>query len=311
MSEPLKITALSAAITIALGLSSAASAGGSNASEVLDTFANTVKSKAINATESFVESAGLKGLNSIFDKAELNMEFNDGSPEFELGALKAYDEANPNAFLFNQIGINRFDDRTTLNLGLGYRMLNADQTWMGGVNAFYDQEFPDDHKRSSIGVELVSSAVQLRANKYHAITGFITDKSGTDQSALDGDDISLKLALPYMPGAFFEYTKYKWEGVEGATDAKGKKYALGGALSDNLALNIVRIDYDDATQNDKNKVELSYNWRFGHQSQTPTLFDITDTAYQLTKLTTQKYDLVKRENRIAKQKKFSVAATGF
>jgi len=117
--------------------------------------------------------------------------------------------------------------------------------------------------------------------------------------------------LPYMPGAFFEYTKYKWEALEGAMDAKGKKYALGGALSDNLSLNIVRIDYDDATQNDKNKVELSYNWRFGHQSQTPTLFDITDTAYQLTKLTTQKYDLVKRENRIVKQKKFSVAATGF
>ena len=305
MIKPLKTTVLSAGVTLALGLSFSANA------QVVSQVVDSLKNKAINATESYVEKASLKGLNSIFDKAELNMEFNDGSPEFELGALKAYDEANPNAFLFNQIGINRFDDRTTLNLGLGYRMLNADQTWMGGVNAFYDQEFPDDHKRSSIGVELVSSAVQLRANKYHAITGFITDKSGTDQSALDGDDISLKLALPYMPGAFFEYTKYKWEGVEGATDAKGKKYALGGALSDNLALNIVRIDYDDATQNDKNKVELSYNWRFGHQSQTPTLFDITDTAYQLTKLTTQKYDLVKRENRIAKQKKFSVAATGF
>ncbi|SMN16504.1 hypothetical protein CRYPA_283 [uncultured Candidatus Thioglobus sp.] len=32
-------------------------------------------------------------------------------------------------------------------------------------------------------------------------------------------------------------TKYKWEGLEGAADAKGKKHALGGALSDNLALN--------------------------------------------------------------------------
>ena len=305
MSNPIKTTVLSAGVTLALGLSFSANA------QVVSQVVDSLKNKAINATESYVEKASLKGLNSIFDKAELNMEFNDGSPEFELGALKAYDEASPNAFFFNQIGINRFDKRTTLNLGLGYRMLNADQTWMGGVNAFYDQEFPDDHKRSSVGVELVSSAVQLRANKYHAITGFIKDRSGTDQAALDGDDISLKLALPYMPGAFFEYTKYKWEALEGAMDAKGKKYALGGALSDNLSLNIVRIDYDDATQNDKNKVELSYNWRFGHQSQTPTLFDITDTAYQLTKLTTQKYDLVKRENRIVKQKKFSVAATGF
>jgi len=114
-----------------------------------------------------------------------------------------------------------------------------------------------------------------------------------------------------MPGAFFEYTKYKWEGVEGATDAKGKKYALGGAVSDNLTFNIIRTDYDSAATPDKNRIALSYNWNFGNEAKHPTLFNTADTAYQLTKLTTQKYDLVKRENRIAKQKKFSVVATGF
>jgi adhesin/invasin len=282
-------------------------ANAQTASEVV----NGLKNKAVSATESFIEGESLKGLSSIFDKAEFNVKFNDGSPEFELGALKAYDENNPNAFLFNQIGINRFDDRTTLNLGLGYRILNIDQTWMGGVNAFYDQEFPDDHKRSSIGVELISSAVQLRANKYHAITGFISDKSGTDQSALDGNDVSIKVALPYLPGAFAEYTKYKWEGVEGATDSKGKKYSLGGNLSENLAISIIRTDYDDTATKDKNRVELSYSWNFGNESKRPTVFDATESAYQLTKLTTQKYDLVKRENRIAKQKKFSATASGF
>jgi adhesin/invasin len=305
MSKKIRTTALSAAVTLVLGLSFGANA--QTASEVV----NSLKNKAINATESYVEGVSLKGLNSIFDKAELNMEFNDGTPEFEIGVLKAYDENNPNAFLFNQIGINRYDERTTLNLGIGYRMLNGDQTWMGGVNAFYDQEFPNDHKRSSIGVELISSAVQLRANKYHAITGSITDKSGTDQSALDGNDASLKVALPYLPGAFLEYTKYKWKGVDGATDSKGKKYALGGNLSDNLSLNVIRTDYDDVTTKDKNRVELSYNWNFGNEGKRPTVFDTTATAYQLTKLTTQKYDLVERENRIAKQKKFSATAGGF
>lgn len=301
----IKTTALTAVLTAVIGLSMSVNA--QTASEVV----NSLKNKAVGATETFLEGASLKGLNSIFDKAELNLEFNDGTPEFELGALKAYDEASPNAFLFNQIGINRYDKRTTLNLGVGYRMLNADQTWMGGVNAFYDQEFPNDHKRSSIGVELISSAVQLRANKYHAITGFITDRSGTDQSALDGNDASLKVALPYMPGAFLEYTKYKWEGVDGATDSKGKKYALGGRLSDNLSINVIRTDYDDTSTKDKNRVELSYNWNFGNESKRPTLFNTTDAAYQLTQLTTQKYDLVERENRIAKQKKFSATAGGF
>ncbi len=305
MNKKLRTTALSAAVTIALGLSSGVNA--QTASEVV----NSLKNKAINATESFVEGVGLESLNGIFDKAELSMEFNDGTPEFELGALKAYDEDNANAFLFNQIGINRYDKRTTLNLGIGYRMLNADQTWMGGVNAFYDQEFPNDHKRNGYGIELISSAVQLRANKYNGTTDFITDRSGTNSKALDGSDASLKVAMPYMPGAFFEYTKYEWKGVEGATDSKGKKYALGGNLSDNLEFNIIRTDYDDASTKDKNRINLNYNWSFGNESKRPTLFDTTDTAYQLTKLTTQKYDLVKRENRIAKQKKFSATASGF
>ena len=303
MNKKLKVTVLNSSVALALGLLTT----GSSASEVID----AVTGKVINAAESVIESASLEGLNSIFDKAELNAEFNGSSPEFELGVLKAYGENNADSFIFNQIGINRFDGRTTLNLGLGYRMLNADQTWMGGINGFYDQEFPDNHKRSSVGIELVSSAVQLRANKYNAITGFIKDKSGTDQSALDGEDISLKVALPYLPGAFFDYTKYKWKGVEGAKDAKGQKYNLGGKLSDNLALNVTYNVHDDASIKDKTRVELSYHWNFGQKQTRPTLFDTADTAYQLAKLTTQKYDLVERENRIIKQKKFSVVATGF
>ena len=113
MNRKIKTTALSASVTIVLGLSLVANA--QTASEVVD----SLKNKAINATESYVEGVSLKGLNSIFDKAELNMEFNDGTPEFEIGVLKAYDENNPNAFLFNQIGISRYDERTTLNLGIG------------------------------------------------------------------------------------------------------------------------------------------------------------------------------------------------
>ena len=181
----------------------------------------------------------------------------------------------------------------------------------GGANIFYDHEFPNDHKRSSVGVELISSAIQLRGNIYNGETGFITDRSGTDSKALDGNDASFKMALPYLPGAFFEYTEYKWETVEGAKDAEGKGYSIGGDLSDNLSINFVRTDYDDASKNDINRVQLNYSWNFGGVSNEPTLFEIADKAYQLRKLTTQKYDLVKRENRIVKQKKFGATASGF
>jgi len=240
------------------------------------------------------------------------MEFHDGNPDIELGVLKAYDENNPNAFLFNQIGINRFDKRTTLNLGVGYRMLNADQTWMGGVNAFYDHEFPDNHKRKGAGIELISSALQLRANTYKGITDFISDRSGTDSKALDGNDTRLKVALPYMPDSFFEYSNFKWKGVESAVDTKGKKYSLSSAVFDNLSLDITRTDYDDASTDDQNRIKLSYKWNFGNESKTPKLlFSVADTAYQFTRLDSEKYDLVERTNRIVKQKKFSATAGAF
>ena len=305
MNTKLKVTVLSAAVTMIIGLAHNATA--ETGSEVV----SSLKSKAINATESHIEAASRSWLDQIFDKAELDVEFSNGKPEFELGVLKAYDGNNANSFLFNQIGLNGYDQRTTLNLGLGYRVLNANNTWMGGTNFFYDHEFPNDHKRTSVGVELISSAMQLRANKYNGVTGFITDRSGTDSKALDGNDVSFKMALPYLPGAFFEYSKYKWEAVEDAKDAEGKEYSLGGNLSDNLSFNFVRTDYDDASKNDINRVQLTYSWHFGGVSNKPTLFEITNKAYQLRKLTTQKYDLVKRENRIIKQKKFGATASGF
>ena len=303
----IKKSALGAALAVAVVLPANTVASSNGMAEVIE----TVKNKAVGSAESLAERESLKGLNKIFDKSEFSATFNDGSPEFELGVLKAYDENNENAFFFNQYGINRYDDRTTLNLGVGYRALNADQTWMGGVNVFYDHEFPNAHKRYGFGAELISSSFQLRANRYNGKTGFITDRSGTDSKALDGYDTRLKVALPYMPGAFFEYTSYVWEGVESAEDAKGVKYALGGHLSDTLSLNIIHTDHDSAAAKDTNRVELRYHWKFGNSSARPTLFNMTDSAYQLTKLTAQKFDLVERENRIVKQKKFSATASGF
>ena len=303
----IKKSALGAALAVAVVLPVNSGASSNGMAKVIE----TVKNKAVGSAESLAERESLKGLNKIFDKAELRLEFNDGSPQFELGVLKAYDENNENAFFFNQIGINRYDQRTTLNLGFGFRALNADQTWMGGVNTFYDHEFPNAHKRYGFGAELISSSFQLRANRYTGITGFITDKSGTDSKALDGYDTRLKVALPYMPGAFFEYTSYLWKGEESAENAKGVKYALGGHLSDALSLNIIHTDHDSAAAKDTNRIELRYHWKFGNSSARPTLFNMTDSAYQLTKLTAQKFDLVEREKRIIKQKKFSVVATGF
>lgn len=270
-----------------------------------------VKGKLADQVENFSEEGVRSILGEVFDTVEAKIEVGDGKPEFELGALKAYDDLSPNSFLFNQIGVNSYDHRTTLNLGLGYRMLNDEQTWMGGVNAFYDHEFPNDHQRTGVGIEMISSAVKLRGNLYNGISDFKTDRSGTDSKALDGRDIDLEVVLPYLPGASIAYNNFLWEGVDGASDLKGKKYSLAGNLSDNVSIDFSRTDYDEVTKDDINRVQLTYEWKFGEKNSAPKIFDIGDRAYSFSKLEDEKYALVKRENRIAKQKKFSATASGF
>ncbi len=45
-----------------------------------------------------------------------------------------------NFFIFNQASFINFDDRNTINLGLGGRHINDNETVIMGLNAFFDYE---------------------------------------------------------------------------------------------------------------------------------------------------------------------------
>jgi adhesin/invasin len=225
-SSKLTQTILSAALTMTLGVSLSVSADDS------EQIKSSLMSRVTSTTSSFISSGIGAMLSPNFDTVEVSTNLKEGDSTVDIGVLKAYGD-NPNSFLFNQINLNRYDDRTTLNLGLGYRRLNADETWMTGVNVFYDHEFPDDHKRNGVGFEVVSSVLESRVNIYNGTTGYKKDKSGTDSKALDGRDMGFKVALPYLPGMKFGMNAFAWEGIDGMKDKKGRKYTLGGSLSDN------------------------------------------------------------------------------
>ena len=205
---------LSSILTMSLGLSLSASADDS------EQIKSSLMSRMTSATGSFISSGIGALLSPNFDTVEVSTNLKEGDSTVDIGALKAYGD-NPNSFLFNQINLNRYDDRTTLNLGLGYRRLNQDETWMTGVNAFYDHEFPDDHKRNGVGFEVVSSVLESRVNIYNGTTGYKKDKSGTDSKALDGRDMGFTVALPYMPGMKFGMNAFEWKGIDGMKDKKG------------------------------------------------------------------------------------------
>ena len=295
---------LSSMLTMSLGLSLNASADDS------EQIKSSLMSRITSSTSSFISSGIGALLSPNFDTVEVSTNLKSGDSTVDIGALKAYGD-NPNSFLFNQINLNRYDDRTTLNLGLGYRRLNADETWMTGVNAFYDHEFPDDHKRNGVGFEVVSSVLESRVNSYNGTTGYIKDKSGTDSKALDGRDMGFKVALPYLPGMMFGMNAVQWKGIDGLKDQKMRKYSLGGNLSDNLSLSYVRTDYKDASKKDTDSITLNYTWAFGQEKHVrPSLFTLADKAYEFKKLGAERYDLVKRENNIVKKKSGTLTVTG-
>ena len=294
---------LSAAFTMSLGFSLNASADDS------EQIKSSLMSRMTSATGSFITSGIGAILSPNFDTVEVSTNLKEGDSSVDIGVLRAYGD-NPNSFLFNQINLNRFDKRTTLNLGLGYRRLNADETWMTGVNAFYDHEFPNDHKRNGVGFELIRSVFETRVNSYNGTTGYIKDKSGTDSKALNGRDMGFKVALPYLPGMMFGMNAVQWKGIDGMKDQKSRQYSLGGNLSDNLTLNFIRTDYKDANKKDNNTIALNYTWNFGQDNLKPKLFEFGSSAYELKKLGDKRYDLVQRKkNRIIKKKSGTLTVT--
>ena len=297
-------TSLSAVLTMSLGFSLSVSADDS------EQIKSSLMSRMTSSASSFVSTGIGALLSPTFDTVEVSTNLKEGDSSVDIGVLKAYGD-NRNSFLFNQFNLNRFDKRTTLNVGLGYRRLNQDETWMGGVNAFYDHEFPNDHKRNGVGFEVVSSVFETRVNSYNGTTGYIKDKSGTNSKALDGRDMGFKVALPYLPGMMFGMNAVQWKGIDGLKDQKMRKYSLGGSLSDNLSVSYVRTDYKDAAKKDIDSISLNYTWAFGQEKHVrPTLFTLSDKAYEFKKLGAERYDLVKRENNLVKKKSGTLTVTG-
>ena len=303
-SSKLTKTFLSAVFTMSLGFSLSVNADDS------DQIKSSLMSRMTSSTSSFISTGIGALLSPNFNTVEVSTNLKEGDSSVDIGVLRAYGD-NPNSFIFNQINLNRFDKRTTLNLGLGYRRLNADETWMTGVNAFYDHEFPDDHKRNGVGFEVVSSVLESRVNSYNGTTGYIKDKSGADSKVLDGRDMGFKVALPYLPGMMFGMNAVQWKGIDGLKDQKMRKYSLGGNLSDNLSMSYVRTDYKDAAKKDIDSISLNYTWAFGQEKHVrPTIFTLSDEAYKFKKLGAERYDLVKRENNLVKKKFGQLTVTG-
>ena len=238
--------------------------------------------------------------DTVFDNAEVSIISTEQGPEFNARVLKAFDP-NPNDNLFNygELGLVDIDDRQTFNVGLGIRALDPTERVMYGANVFFDQEFPYDHQRASIGIEMVTSPFRFNANRYYVLSGGKVLPGDITERALSGQDIKTKIAFPYLPYLFLDYTKFKWFGKDGLADVKGQTVGISGALSESLSLEIARKMYDDYAS--QNSARLTYRYIPG-SDKSASIFTPIAVPYTLEKLDArEKYAMTNRENEIQKQ----------
>ena len=251
-----------------------------------------------------IEEEAESALSQTFKNAKVDIVGIDNSkPEYEIGFVASLAETESTT-TFQQTTVNAYGGRTTLNLGVGHRIMSDDRRWMTGFNAFYDHEFPDHHQRASLGLELISTPFSLTGNYYKGISGYRSDKDGGEQKPVDGYDAKLSAALPYLPGVKASYETSKWFGEDGVDDLKRETYGLTGQLSQNLSITVEKAEFSD-NRDDQESVRLSYQWS-PSENHRPTSLDVSEEAWIFDSVESERYRFVDRENRILKQRKFSV-----
>ena len=276
-----------------------------DADKVKDKVKKAVKDEAVGIASSYLEK--------YFDVFELSIDSPDDLSSASILVVKGLsdpDDIKNTWFTQGSMFINA--GRATLNLGLGYRRLMADDKLLLGVNTFYDQEFPYRHGRASLGLEARTTVGEVNFNRYWATTGWQAGDNNLKEHALGGVDLEIGIPLPYMNWATFYARTFKWN-----SETPGVKDSIGSDLSfraevpviPGLAIEAGHRQYSsDETTN--NFVKFEYDVIQAFKKEKAPLF--TRYAYKMASMEDQRLKKVRRENKIYKQMKSStVTVKGF
>lgn len=272
-----------------------------------------LEQKAINAAAGELQSATQSYLQKLFPTVELSLGLGDPSKP-TAGLLIVAPLSDPKDIkntLFTQGSVYHFDNRTTVNLGLGYRRLEWSNKLLLGVNGFYDHEFPYDHGRTSVGLEARTTVGEVNFNQYWGVTGWKMAKNSLEERALGGTDLELGVPLPYMNWAKVYARGFVWDAVDGANNIKGNDVSLRAQVPilPGLAIEAGHRTYN--TLKDEDFLRITYNV-MDINAVKPSKPWFNDQAYTLASMEDRRYDKVRRENLIVKQtrSKFSVRVRG-
>jgi len=284
---------------------------------------NGIKSKAVNELSKVGVGVAKSFLEQYFPTVEIGFTAGlNGKPISSVLVLAPLSDPNDvkNTF-FTQISTFYTDNRTTVNLGLGYRRLVYDNKILLGVNGFYDHEFPYDHQRTSIGLEARTTVAEINYNRYWGVSDWKDGRGGNEERALSGMDIEGGLPLPYFNWATAYYKHFEWQAHEGMDDIRGQTLSIRarppGVLS---GLEIEaghkkysqKAGFNNISNNDF--IMVSYNLaNLYNQNPVPeTQLWFNKNIYTFGNMEERRYEKVRRTNIIVKQMRGSgIKVKGF
>lgn len=217
---------------------------------------------------------------------------------YSLDSIQPLESLEPNMTQLNYVQGSVFsayhqgERRSTLNLGIGQRLLEAGQS-IAGINLFVDYETRSKHQRASLGLEYQRSNFQLSTNYYHPLSG---DKTIDDrvERVSSGYDLNFSGQMPYTPWAKVKGSYYFWDQVT-ADDIKGNTLGLELQLSAATSLELGQEDNDRIDRRSYAKLKL----QLPLTDDKPTRFVFDQQAFRPSaQMDLTRLDWVERQQRI-------------
>mgnify|MGYP001475370957 CR=1 FL=1 len=249
-----------------------------------------------------------KFLDGNFEDTDFSIKSKEGNkPEVGILTFKPLEDTSDNLTFFQGSFFTHDGDRETLNLGIGKRFLNSDESFLYGLNVFYDHELDYNHRRGSIGGEIKSSIIELNTNHYFGISDLRTGKNDVQEDVADGYDLEFGAHVPYVPSAkiFAKIFEYK---IQGGSDYEGTEYSSKiGVPNSGMNIELGLKEFASSSYDDHWFINLTFNLN----KINPDKKFINNEPYEKISMKDKKYEKVRRENLILKSKSFTVKAGGF
>ena len=220
-----------------------------------------IKSKTLNKLSSTIES--LMPGEGI---TEISLDYNDGDEDqlnFSILGVRdiEFSNAPENSNVITQFSLMNQEingeERIIGNIGMGYRELFFDKSFMIGSNVFYDRDLTDGQARVSLGMEAKASILDITANRYIKYSNSEI-VNGDREQVLGGWDYNLTTQIPKAPWARINYNGYKWESEKGSVDQKGNIYSLELDVTNSVEI-VASLDESSlASVDDETSLNLNY-----------------------------------------------------